>query len=132
MIECSICCCSTSQSEIISLTCCNNQICNTCIESLVVPLCPYCRSVIKEIQDKDIYKQGYSYNDTLSSYTISQLSTPSPPLLRPIDDTQIISRIIRRKIRRLRKLRERESKSRQREDIQRHIQEELDIFYFNM
>lgn len=133
MIECSICCFSWDTNEMLSLDCCKNEVCNSCIDSLVVPICPYCRSVIPELRENKIYKQGYSYNDSLNDYTISQL-LQHEETVRSMDDTHIESRILRRKIRRIRKLREREintQRSKRQQEIRRHIQEELD-FYLEM
>lgn len=137
MIECSICCVSWCQSiDVLSLTCCKNIICNQCVKSLIVPLCPFCRSVIQEVQDDEIYKKGYSYHDTLSEHTISQITQTQNQTqdtnIQSIDDTHIVSRILRRKIKRIRKLRDREKNRQNNYDIRMQIQEELDLFYFDI
>jgi len=146
MLECRICVFSYDEQEFHFLKCCQQHICLKCLDCLTVPLCPYCRNIIQELKDSKIYKQGYSYDDTLSNYTITQLHNSQTQNSRqqaysyshnyidfidPYDPTVIDSRILRRKIRKYRKIKERDRSrvSRMRE-INERIDEDIDIFLF--
>lgn len=108
--ECNICYLEKDNNDFYSLSCCTKQtICKTCIELLVQPKCPFCRSPL-EMQ-----------NNLSRASRSSSISTPDEffrPIAEPIsfldthiesfDDTYNYSRIYRRRMRRYTKLRQRE------------------------
>jgi len=128
MDECQICCESTDQ--FFFLSCCIKKICNNCIFSLGVPLCPFCRSLINEIKDDSRFRLARSLEvDYLSEHRINEIIASdlisSSPILEP-------SRILRRQIKRKQKLEEREidvrrnielSKQKKRQEHRREIDE---------
>ena len=152
MLECRICVFSYDESEFHFLKCCNQNICLKCLDCLTVPLCPYCRTTIDELKNNKIYKQGYSYDDSLNDYTITQIiqqndnsltrrqqaySHPQPntffQYIDPYDPNLIDSRLLRRKIRKYRKIRERDrSRSSRMREINEIINEDLDLFLFEI
>jgi len=105
MEECGICFYEVSTEKFYDLPCCQNRnrMCKYCLELLVVPLCPFCRTRIPGLPDREDphrFRGGVS----LDTYTVI------PPLyfLNPLDDSYLDSRILRRQMKRLRKLQERE------------------------
>lgn len=133
MDECGICCYQTVQQHL--LLCCNKKICEDCLGSLSVPLCPYCRATIPEIQDDPKYRFSRSLDTSyLTDDTISSLIADDTAHLSRSYDTVLMepSRIVRRQQRRERKLRLRDddilrnreiSRRRKKEIIQRDINE---------
>lgn len=120
MEECTICYYKYLEEDFFALKCCSNKICKDCLECIQVPLCPYCRNVIKEIKDDSKYKLSISLTDNI------------------INNTFFDSRIRRRQIRRQIRLINRDvdrrrnkelSRSRRRANIQELINE--DIFMFD-
>lgn len=84
------------------LTCCNHQICHACLRLLKKPVCPFCR--------KPITDSPYQYSHSVPP-------DPSPILMLNTDDysidpySQENSRSLRRQMKRLRKLQERERRN---------------------
>ena len=144
MEECGICFYEVSLDKFHELPCCQNRnrMCKYCLELLIVPLCPFCRTRIPGLADKEDpsrFRGGVS----LDSYTML------PPMyaLNPLDDSYLDSRILRRQMKRLRKLQERErgaeanrrtnslynerrrrEQQQARDDIQEEIKEGLEMF----
>lgn len=144
MEECGICFYEVAREKFFDLVCCgnNNRMCKYCLELLLVPLCPFCRTRIPGLPDKEDAMQ-FRGAISLDSYTLL------PPMyaLNPMDDSYVDSRILRRQMKRLRKLQERErndnrnrrtnyllNERRRREqqqrqsDIDEEIREGLEIF----
>jgi hypothetical protein len=105
MEECGICFYEVAQEKFHPLECCQNRnrMCNYCLELLIVPLCPFCRTRIPGLPDKEDPQQ-FRGAVSLDSYSLL------PPLyvLNPLDDSYLDSRILRRQMKRLRKMQERE------------------------
>jgi hypothetical protein len=131
-MDCGICYFTFSDSEFFQLTCCkNNNVCSQCINLLTTALCPFCRARIPSLPDKRL---AISYQENVSiAY--------SPNFrINPLDDNFLDSRILRRQMKRIRKLQERERdqlRNRQlvqiyrdckRQEIQRQIKEEKEIY----
>lgn len=98
-MDCGICYFTFPDYDFFQLFCCkNNFVCMQCINLLTTPLCPFCRARIPSLQEK---RFAISYQETSISripiYTID-----------PLDDNYLDSRILRRQMKRLRKLQERE------------------------
>lgn len=109
--DCNIC--LETRSEFFHLSCCRHKMCKRCLESLTTPVCPYCRQIIREVQDDQRYRHARSYEmDYLTEQTISTYisSTAIPPEVSELIPPIFIpdSRIMRRQIRRIRRLRQRE------------------------
>jgi hypothetical protein len=133
-MECNICYFDYPHNDFFVLQCCkNNNVCKQCINLLITPLCPFCRTIISELSDK---RMAYSYP------TNSHISN-NDYFINPYDDTYIDSRILRRQMKRIRKLQERErdrlynqniamayrlNKQSNKKEIQKQIKE--DIFQF--
>ena len=101
-MDCGICYFTFPIQDFFQLECCkNNNVCRQCIELLTNPLCPYCRAHIPSLSGKRL---AVSYQDT----TISSPRVYQPFQLDPMDDIYTDSRILRRQMKRLRKLQERE------------------------
>lgn len=104
-IDCHIC--YEKVASVHFLSCCKEkQICQSCLNCLRVPLCPYCRSVIPEIRKDPRYNLSCSYVP-VSQYLIDQqanLLAHHGMADATIDPRLIGSRILRRRLRRLRKL----------------------------
>lgn len=122
MEECDICCFSQTLSDFYSLSCCkNNKVCNSCIKLLTVALCPFCRQIIPNLDnkrlalscnstDRDLEYYSNLYNTTYQNSFDNNLSINHQSyLINPLDDSFTDSRILRRHIRRIRKLEEREN-----------------------
>jgi hypothetical protein len=98
-MECGICYYSHPIEEIFELFCCkNNHVCQQCIKLLVVPLCPFCRTKIPGLENK---RMAVSYENPSMTFF-------NQDFIDPRDDIYIDSRILRRQMKRLRKLQERE------------------------
>lgn len=135
-MECGICYFTYDASEFFNLNCCkNNHVCLNCIKLLTIPLCPYCRTRISGLENNNNYRISISY--------------PTPSLIQndyiidPRDDMYLDSRILRRQMKRLRKLQERErdvlynkqlaqaykeSKKKNKNKINEEIKEDINIF----
>lgn len=137
-MDCSICYFSyPAPEDFFELTCCkNNLICHHCIKLLYTPICPFCRT-------------------SISNYPGSPLLSISAPItnnywfnyqINPLDDTYVDSRILRRRMKRLRKLQERErdrqnniiysqtikeSKNHYKKEIERIISSDYDSYKYN-
>lgn len=102
MEECGICYYEVATEKFHDLTCCenHNRMCTYCLELLLVPLCPFCRTRIPGLPEKNEFRGAVS----LDTYTLL------PPMyaLNPLDDSYLDSRILRRQMKRLRKLQERD------------------------
>lgn len=142
MEECAICYYDTSSSDFYDMQCCkNNRICRHCIELLTVPLCPFCRTRIQGLPEK-------MENQFRGAISLGGGHEDSPILLfvNPMDDMYIDSRILRRQIKRLRKVQERErqaeynrhfnsimnesNRQQKKKELTLQIKEEKDIFLF--
>ena len=145
MDDCSICTDIFFEHDFINLECCSNKLCSRCLNSLLVPLCPFCRKKIESITDDPKYKLSVSYDSShLTQSTIQSILIPSNNNLLPSNNIfsssdQSESRILRRQINRQRKLESREldkrrnrelSRSRRRNELQQIINEEQDIFFY--
>jgi hypothetical protein len=131
-MDCGICYFTFSDSEFFQLTCCkNNNVCRQCINLLTTALCPFCRARIPSLPDKRL---AISYQENVSP-------AYSPNFrINPLDDNFLDSRILRRQMKRIRKLQERERdqlrnrqlvqfyKDSKRQEIQRQIKEEKEIY----
>jgi len=103
--ECTICYEKCHEDNFFSLECClDKRICRACLGCLTVPLCPYCRKIIPVIKDDPKYRISRSYTEN-SSLFVSHLYDDEEEL---IDPRTLDSRILRRRMRRLRKLQLRE------------------------
>ena len=151
MEECGICFYEVVVEKFFDLPCCQNRnrMCQYCLELLLVPLCPFCRTKIPglpEREDPNRFRGGVS----LDAYTLL------PPMysLNPMDDSYTDSRILRRQMKRLRKLQERERQAeanrqinallgerrrreqqqqqQRRRTLQEQIQEEKELFDMDM
>jgi len=126
MEDCDICCFPQTLSEFYNLSCCkNNKVCNSCIKLLTVALCPFCRQIIPNLDNKRVavscnnteYDLAYYsnlYNTTYQDNMGNQTNTNTNYqyyLINPLDDHYTDSRILRRHIRRMRKLEERENQA---------------------
>lgn len=135
-MECNICYFNYPIDDFFVLQCCkNNNVCKQCINLLTTPLCPFCRTKISELSDK---RMAYSYPNTSHIPNLDYF-------INPYDDTYIDSRILRRQMKRLRKLQERErdriynqnlatayrlNKQSNKKEIQKQIKD--DIFQFEI
>jgi len=145
MEECGICFYEVSVEKFFDLPCCQNRnrMCKYCLELLLVPLCPFCRTRIPGLPDREDptrFRGGVS----LDAYTL----LPPMHVLNPLDDSYVDSRILRRQMKRLRKLQERERHNdtnrrtnyimnerrrqeqhpQRRNEIQEQIREDLEMF----
>jgi hypothetical protein len=144
MEECTICFYKYLNEDFFVLHCCASKLCNTCSESLTVPLCPYCRKEIPELKGNIRYKLSVSFEtDFLTQSTIESLLYIE--IDRPVSYTE--SRILRRQIRRQRKREMNEanrlrnielsrirnqnnSRSKKNKELRDLIKEDQDIFFF--
>ena len=108
-MECGICYFSFEKEEFFELRCCkNNHVCKSCLDLLITPLCPFCRARIEGLEGK---RASISYEPPSSMMMGGNsgfFSSSSLPLIDPLDDMYTDSRILRRQMKRLRKLQERE------------------------
>jgi hypothetical protein len=123
MEECTICYYKYLEEDFFSLKCCFNKICHSCLECIQVPLCPYCRNVIKEIKDDSKYRLSISLTD---NFIIPNISTGS-------FDSRITRRQVRRQIRLINREVDRRrnkelSRSRRMSNIQNIIDEDIFLF----
>lgn len=105
--ECNICYESVSSDHFFILGCCRGKgICKDCLECLRIPLCPYCRSIIPEVKNNPKYRMACSYVPVSNFMLYEQANFLSHHGLveETIDPRHIGSRILRRRIRRLRRL----------------------------
>lgn len=154
MQECGICYYETKPENVFSLACCQdrNLMCVACLHLLLTPICPFCR--------KPIVNLPPSYSNSSSLFTSNATSLPetrSVPssflhLIDPSDDTLVSSRSLRRRMKRMRKVQERERQAeynrqlnivlneskrmatlhqQQRRNIQSVIRQDHDIFRFD-
>lgn len=143
-MDCGICYYNYSrEDDFFSLTCCkNNIICLHCVHLLTTPLCPFCRARIPGLPDTATRRMASSY-EAESVLTSSSWTPGSLPFISNIDEQYIDSRLMRRRLRRLRKLQQREdnrfynrnltralreSRSSVRNNIQQQIQQDREIF----
>jgi len=134
-MECNICYFYFLKEDFFELACCkNNLVCKDCIDLLLTPQCPFCRTHI----------QGLSEKRMATSY-----SAPTQPIMNtslfidPYDDIYIDSRTLRRQMKRIRKLQERErdklnnqnlmlayklNKQANKKEINQDMKEQLEIF----
>ena len=99
-----------------ALRCCREkQICTSCLQCLHAPLCPFCRSVIPEIQNDPRYHCSQSFIEVSHFLIIEQARFLADHNMidDSIDPRIIDSRILRRRIRRIRRLQYRERASSQ-------------------
>jgi len=166
MEDCDICYFSQSPDCFYQLDCCkNNKVCTGCIDLLTVALCPFCRKIIPNLENKqtsiscstdmsDLEYYSRLYNTT---YTNNIDNTDANInyqyyLINPLDDYYADSRILRRHIRRMRKLEQREhdaiynknlnkslnsynnksNKSKNKKNIQDNIKSDLEMLQFNI
>ena len=139
MEECAICYYETPPDKFYDLSCCGNKnrVCRDCIDLLLVPLCPFCRTRMEGLPDRSDPTPPFRGAVSLDAYTLL------PPMysLNPMDDSLLDSRILRRHMKRLRKLQERERNNEQnrrinyvmnehkrREQLRKQAKEEQDIF----
>jgi len=113
VIDCTICYEKFHESDFFSLECCTGKrICIACLRCLVVPLCPYCRSIIPEIKDDPKYRMSRSYVNVDRPMLLMQshfLAHHGLDIEDELLDPRILdSRILRRRMRRMRKLQLRE------------------------
>ena len=103
--ECTICYERCHQDDFFILNCCHEKkMCHGCLESLRMPLCPFCRRVIPEIKEDPKYRMATSLPET-SSFLFMHYSHHH----HNHNDNQLFqSRILRRRMKRLRKLELRE------------------------
>jgi hypothetical protein len=139
-MECGICYFFLESSEFFPLQCCkNNNVCLHCIELLTTPLCPFCRARIPNLDDKRLaisHSPAPSNTLSLNLYSIN-----------PYDDAYIDSRSLRRQMKRIRKLQERErdiaysrymssvtrhNRTQKKQELDAQIKEERDIFDMEM
>jgi len=136
-MECGICYFSVQSENIFHLSCCkNNYVCLDCIHLLTTPLCPFCRARIQSLPDKRI---AHSYQEPTTYPFIHHNET----FINPFDDMYLNSRSLRRQMKRLRKLQERErdrlnnqnianiyreNKEMNRRNINEQIQEEREFY----
>jgi hypothetical protein len=126
--------------------CCQNRnrVCRYCIELLTVPLCPFCRTRIQGLPERTPEFRGASSLDISEQISFFDSSFH---FVNPLDDSYLDSRILRRHMKRLRKLQERErqvernrrlniafnewsrQQRQQERDLQEHIKEERELFY---
>jgi len=167
-MDCGICYYNYSREEdIFNLKCCkNNIICLRCVHLLTTPLCPFCRARISDLPETATKRMAMSYEaestlraPTLSPFIITPpqhhahtppwMTSTSMPSMRNSsgDDIYIDSRTMRRRLRRLRKLQQREddrihnrnltrvlreSRSSTRNSIQQQIQQDREIFEMDL
>lgn len=103
IIECPICYEQTSADQFIELTCCiDKQICRFCLDCLTIPICPYCRRRLPHVEGR---RMAASYTEVPSFLYNRQAEFMADiGLVDDIDCRLLDSRILRRRIRRLRKL----------------------------
>ena len=103
--ECRICYYQFPPEDFFELKCCRDKrICTLCLNCLRIPLCPYCRSIIPEIQDRCRLSQSFA---PVSHYLLQMqadfLTTEGIEVDPQLDLRLLDSRILRRRIRRLRR-----------------------------
>lgn len=143
--ECKICYYEFLSSEFYELRCCrnHNRVCRHCIDLLIVPLCPFCRTRIEGLPDRSPQFRGATSLDSSDIWNASNFDS-SFHFVNPMDDSYLDSRILRRQMKRLRKLQERERQADQnrrinttfnetirekkKKDLQQQIREEQEIF----
>jgi hypothetical protein len=106
-VECMICYEQAFPEDFFILSCCKEKkICHKCLDCLKVPMCPYCRSVIKEIKNNPKYRLSYSYMPVSNHLLMEQtfFLAHHNILDDTIDPRMISSRILRRRLRRMRRL----------------------------
>lgn len=126
-MDCGICYSVLPPDAFYTLTCCkNNHACKDCIDLLLVPLCPFCRARL-------------SLPAKRMAISLPSSGPTHEFWIDPMDVLYTDSRILRRQMRRLRKLQDRErdqlrnqqlawinrvSKEKQRQALRRQIMEE--------
>ena len=75
------------------LDCCDADICQICIDALIEPKCPYCRTIIKKIANDPKYRLSSSCptRDYLSEHLISQYQQTNRYLTS--DDIDLTNRV---------------------------------------
>lgn len=148
-MDCGICYYNyTRVEDIFPLTCCkNNILCLRCVQLLTTPLCPFCRARIPDLPEKPRMAISYEAESTLTPSPSREWRPASLPLSATLDEAYIDSRTMRRRLRRLRKLQQREddrvynrnltrvmreSRSSMRNDIYQQIQEDREIFEMDL
>lgn len=106
---------------------------------MTTPLCPYCRTMIPSLSETKRFAISYQQPATYPQVSVINVNL----YINPLDDTYLDSRILRRQMKRLRKLQERErdrlnnqqlslayrnSKKEHKREIAEQIQEEKEIF----
>ena len=109
MEECAICYEHALSDDFFILSCCKEKkICQKCLDCLKVPMCPYCRSVIPEIKNNPKYRLSQSFvpvpHHLLLEQTFFLAHHNLPPDHHTLDPRLITSRILRKRIRRIRRL----------------------------
>ena len=139
MEDCSICFNPCNLDNFFQLQCCMNKMCKICLDSLLVPLCPYCRNLIPSIKDDPKYRLSISYDTSHLTQSTIQNLIETTPVISSNSTLLSESRILRRQIRRQRKLESREldkirnkelSRSRRMKELKNQINEEQDLFFF--
>jgi hypothetical protein len=148
-MDCGICYYNyTRVEDIFPLTCCkNNILCLRCVQLLTNPLCPFCRARIPDLPEKSRMAISYEAESTLTPSPQREWRSASLPLSATLDEAYIDSRTMRRRLRRLRKLQQREddrvynrnltrvmreSRSSMRNSISQQIQEDREIFEMDL
>jgi len=152
-MECDVCFYTFSQEDdFFELSCCkNNRVCQSCIQLLLIPQCPFCRASLSLPCTAD-RKLSISYTSRDTLY-----GNDSDYYINPYDEYYTDSRALRRQMKRIRKLREREAHDRrnrylhlinttnslssfdtpsshhnhQRNEVQQHIREELQQYHLH-
>jgi len=116
MQECGICYYDTSLDDLFPLSCCQhrNRMCLSCLHLLLTPVCPFCRKPLDNLPSSYMgreasfppFRNAISYSDTSGSGGEPHASLLY--LIDPSDDTILSSRSLRRRMKRMRKIQERE------------------------
>ena len=120
MVTCDICFYEMGRDELFILQCCkNNSMCLKCLDLLTKSLCPFCRTPFEYDKPRisRSYEEPLSWVSSHDQYFFTDPYTP----INPYDDYYTDSRILRRAIKRLRKLQERELHNSRNRDLNRAI-----------
>lgn len=99
-MNCDVCFYSCQESELFDLICCkNNNLCILCLDLLLIPQCPFCRTPLDYKKEK-IKSQSFTHSHLL--YDIDSIY-----LINPYDNSYKDSRTLQRQIKKIRKLLER-------------------------
>ena len=111
-MECDVCFYTFyEEDDFFPLHCCkNNRVCQSCLQLLLIPQCPFCRSNLPHLQDK---KCSISYTNTQTFF-----SRDLEYYINPYDEYYTDSRALRRQMKRIRKLKEREEHDRRNRYLQ--------------